>query len=533
MSRFAARILLGFGLLGTGLSSPAWAQRLELVPFADIRQTGIATLKGDRDDSVTYTELSTGLAARTNTRRIVASLGYVFSYRIAEAGRNEKSSQHNGEGRVQIELIKNMLTIEGGGLATQSRVDAGGASQQFANVSNNNLTQTYSGYIQPVTRHHVGDLDLTASYRFGYVKNEGRSPNALGVPTDRFDSSTNQTGLLQAGMGIGALPFEWTLSGQYQREDASALDQKFLSYTATLQVKVPIADTVAFVASSGYETNRQSTAQELIDPLTGVPVIDSSGRFVADPTKPRVLTYDQEGLIGDAGVIWRPSRRTRLEARVGRRYGGLTYSGLLEMQPDEQTTLNVIVSDRLNSFGRSVTNGLASAPVQLDFNNNDPQTAYQTCLFGVRGNGTCLGGALGQAAATSYRDRSLTAIYTHRLKRLSISLGGGYTRRTYIDDPNSLFSLDGVVDQLFYMQGSGTLAMSRDAGLSFAFSANWFKNGQVGVGDVISYSVNTTYYRLLFRNLRAEASLGLESSKQDGSTADMSGRAQLGVHYDF
>jgi hypothetical protein len=53
------------------------------------------------------------------------------------------------------------------------------------------------------------------------------------------------------------------------------------------------------------------------------------------------------------------------------------------------------------------------------------------------------------------------------------------------------------------------------------------------VGDVLSYSVNGTYYRILGRGLRAEASLGLESSKQEGLTADILGRAQLGVHYDF
>lgn len=533
MSRLGAKILCGFGVAGAGVCGPAWAQRLELVPFAEITQVGQASLSGGATDSVTYTDMSSGLVMRTNTRRIVASLGYRASYRIAEAGPNQKSFQQNGEGRFQMEVFKNILSLDAGVLATQSRVDAGGSSQQFNSVSNNNLTQTYAFYAQPTTRHHFGDLNVIGSYRYGYVINEGKTQAVVGPPTNRFDSSMSHTASLQTGMGIGTLPFEWGLSTQYQLENTNQLDQRFRNYNASLEVKQPIGDTVAAVASAGYESNHQAQDEALVDTVTGIPVTDKDGRFLSDKSKPRKLIYEQDGFIADAGVIWRPSRRTRVEARVGRRYGGLTYSGLVEMKPDDRSTLNIAVTDRINSFGRAVTGGLAGAPAQLDFSGNDPQTAYQTCLFGVSGNGSCIGGALGQAAASSYRDRSVTAIYSHTMRRLSFNFGGGYTRRTYIDDPTAPFSMDGIVDQLFYLQGAGSVAMARDSGLSFALSANLFKNGQAGVGDVISYSLSSSYYRLLGRGLRADASLGLESSKRDGFKADMSGRAQLGVHYDF
>jgi len=534
MSGFAARMMCGVGMATAGIFSPAAAQRLQLVPFADIRQIGQASLSGGNNDNVTYTDVSTGLAAQTNTRRIVASLGYRFSYRIPEAGRGETSVLHNGEGRLQMQVIKEMLSLDAGVLATQSRVDAGGASPQFNSIDNRNLTQTYAVYVQPTTRHHFGEVDVIGSYRYGFVKNEGRDLSPTPAPqTNRFDNSRNQMGSLQIGMGIGELPFEWNLSSQYQREDASQLDQLYRSYNVALAFKVPVADAFAAVGSFGYESNEQSSRPVIRDPLTGAPVTDSKGRFATDKTQPRTISYDQSGLIADAGVVWRPSRRTRLEARVGRRYGGLSYSGLLEMQPGDRSTLNVVATDRINSFGRSITGGLANAPALLQFSGNDPQSSFQTCLFGLSGNGSCLGGALGQATGLAYRDRSITAIFSRRMRKLSINVGGGYTRRTYIDDPTQLVSLSGVVDQLFYLQGSGSLVMARDSGISFAFSANMFKNGQVGVGDVVSYSTNGSYYRLLGRGLRAEASLGLESSKQEGSPADLLGRAQLGVHYDF
>ena len=200
MSSFAARILLGFAMVGTGMCSPAFAQRLDLVPFADIRQTGLMSLKGDGNangagnDNVTYTEVDVGFAARKNTRRIVASLAYRFSYRIAEAGRNERSTQHNGEGRIQMEVIEDALTMDAGVLATQSRVNAGGAAPQLNTLDTSNLTQTYSTYIQPTTRHHIGDLNMVGSYRIGFVTNQGKTPTTVGPPTQPFRSQHKPAG---------------------------------------------------------------------------------------------------------------------------------------------------------------------------------------------------------------------------------------------------------------------------------------------------------------------------------------------------
>jgi len=208
---------------------------------------------------------------------------------------------------------------------------------------------------------------------------------------------------------------------------------------------------------------------------------------------------------------------------------------VFEYQPSARSGMTFIVFDRIDSFGRGLTDGLAAAPASFDPSSADDSTnPYQTCLFGKqKGSGSCIGGTLGLASASTYRSRGANVIWSYRMRRTSLSLGAGYTRRTYIDDPNAPASLDGVVDQSWYFQGSVGRQLTPDSGINFAFSGDLFKNGQAGVPDVMSIAFNTAYFRTFGRGLRAQALVGVEASKQDGIAADVSGRAQLGVRYQF
>ncbi|RYE54657.1 MAG: hypothetical protein EOP18_07140 [Rhizobiaceae bacterium] len=119
------------------------------------------------------------------------------------------------------------------------------------------------------------------------------------------------------------------------------------------------------------------------------------------------------------------------------------------------------------------------------------------------------------------------------MRRWTFSTSGGYSRRTYIDTPGTLFSLDGVVDQIFFGDVTMSGILTRDSGVSFSFRSSLFKNGQVGSRDVKSGSVSTNYYRTFGRGIRMQADLSVDASKQDGITADVSGRAKLGLFYQF
>lgn len=535
MSSGTSRTLLGL-FIGGAACGAAHADRPELGAFMDLQQIAEAQLNGQGSDDVTYTQISGGVLGQISNRRIVASGTYRLSYRRAEAGDLDKSFTQDGVMRLQANVIDEWLTMETGAITTRSRVDPSGPAPQFNTGDTTNLTQTYSAFVQPAISHKIGDVGVELSYRYAYTKNESsHDTGSTGPLTDRFDASKAQRASLNIGMEPGDLPFGWKLSSEYRHENMTNLAEHFRSINAVGEIKVPIATMpIALVASGGYERIRTSEREALLDPVTGLPVLGKGGRFVVDPASPRILTYDVEGLVADAGIIWRPSRRTRLEVRAGRRYGGLTVTGLLEMRPSERSGLTLVVTDRIESFGQGVSGGLADAPASIDLNQLDPGSSLQDCLFGRRpGTGSCIGSTLGQASANTYRERAASIIFNRSMRSWTVGGSVGYSHRTYIDDPNSPVSLAGVVDQSFFGNITVNRRLTRISGVSFSFSGNLFKNGQVGASDVLSGSVTTNYYRSFGRNIQMQASVSVDASKQDGITADVSGRAQLGLQYRF
>ena len=535
MTQRLSRALLTL-LAGGGLCGAAHAERPELGAFLDIQQIGEAQLSGLGSSDVTYTEVAGNILGQIRNRRITATGTYRLSYRIPEVGDISKSFAQDGVMRVDANVIDEWLTMQSGAIVTRSRVDPSGAAPQTNGANAKNLTQTYSAFIQSALAHRFGDLATVATHRYAYTKNENSSGSSIttGPPTDRFDSSTNQEVTVSIGMAQSALPFDWQVSGAYRKEDATNLAKQTRATNLIGEIKQPVGPEIAVVASAGYERTRISEREALVDPLTGLPVLTSSGKFVVDPASPRLITYDVEGLIYDAGVIWRPSRRARFELRGGHRYGGVSVTGLIEIKPSERTGMTLAITDRIESFGEGVSAGLAGSGPDLNLDALDPNSSFQDCLFGkAQGSGRCIGGALGSASAKSYRQRAANLVFTHAMRKSTFNASFGYSRRTYIDDPASPVTLSGVVDQSFFGNVSIGTRLTRTSGVSFSFSGNLFKNGQVGASDVIAGSFNTSYYRSIGRSIQLNANLAVDASKQDGTTADVSGRAQLGLQYKF
>lgn len=534
MTDAASRALLTL-LVGGSLCGTARAERPELGAFLDVEQISEAHFSGFGDD-VTYTQVAGNLVGQVKNRRIVATGSYRLSYRIPVAGEIGKSLTQDGVMRIDANVIEEWLTIQSGAIVTRSRVDPSGAAPQTNSANSSNLTQTYSAFFQPAFSHRFGDLATAATFRHAYTKNENSSGAATltGPPTDRFDASTNQEATVSLGMAQSALPFDWQLSAAYRRENATNLAKHTRAANLIGEIKIPVGPEIALVTSAGYERTRISEREALINPLTGLPVVTSAGKFIVDPASPRTITYDVDGLIADAGVIWRPSRRARFEMRGGYRYGGASVTGLVEIQPNERTSMTLAITDRIESFGEGVSAGLAGSGPNLDLDMLDPNSSFQDCLFGkATGASRCIGGALGQASSKSYRERAVNFVFSRTMRRSSFAASFGYSRRTYIDDPTSPVSLSGVVDQSIFGNLTVGARLTRTSGVSFSFNGNLFKNGQVGASDVMAGSFTSNYYRSFGRNIQLKANLSVDASKQEGATADISGRAQVGVQYKF
>src|SRR3712207_4557208 len=95
----------------------------------------------------------------------------------------------------------------------------------------------------------------------------------------------------------------------------------------------------------------------------------------------------------DVGFIWRPSRRTELQARGGWRYGGESFTASLSHRIDARSSLNAAIYDSVSSFGRLLITDLSGLPVRFQPPSNGTLTGAG-CVFGNDpGTGACFGDA--------------------------------------------------------------------------------------------------------------------------------------------
>jgi hypothetical protein len=535
----------GVSLAALAAALPAAAQdgggRTRYVqPYIEVAQAVTADLSND--DVTTYTAVAAGIDAGVQSARAQGQVSYRYERRFDWADRVADQDVHSGLARAAVTLTPG-LNIEGGAIATRTRSDIRGAApgNLVGNVAN--IAQVYSLYAGPSVATRVGALNVGASYFFGYTKAE--TPDVPGpVPGQRldyFDDSTSH--IAQASVGTAAgdvLPFGVTLSGAYEREDASQLDSKYEGYFGRGDVVLPLSGTFAVRGGAGYEKIEATQRDPLID-ATGAPVLDGNGRYVTDPASPVRIAYDTDGLIYDAGVIWRPNPRLELQASAGWRYGGETFFGSLSYAMNRNVGLGVVVYDGIETFGRQVRDGLRDLPTAFD-NSPDPfGQQFAGCVFGSRpgagGNGTgaCMNDVFQSIATASYRARGVDAVLSASYGRTRFGIGGGYANRRFNAPrgvPGAVFF--GVEDQSAYAQAFWGRDLSRRSTLDLTVFGNWSSSGLSGLngGDVYGGGANATYALQLGR-LGTLASLGVYGFDQEGFDTQWSAQALLGARYSF
>ncbi|MGQ3102139.1 MAG: hypothetical protein ACT6Q5_11720 [Sphingopyxis solisilvae] len=508
-------------------------RQVDVVPYLEVGQVLTADLKNG-GDVLTYTTVAAGLDAAIVTTRAELAATVRYEHRFGWNGGQSDSDTISGLARGRIELARG-LNLEGGALATRTRADGQGADSGLFIGNASNVANLYSVYAGPTLTRRIGGLDVGAGYRFGYTKVDVDTPAILAPgsqPQDIFDSSTNHVAWASVGARPGALPFGWQVSGGYEREDASQLDQRFEGKYARADVTMPIGPTVALLGGVGYEDIEIGQRDPVLD-ANGIPVRDANGRFVTDKSSPRQLSFDTDGLIWDAGVMWQPSRRTSLTARVGRRYGDTIYTGSFAYRADHATTLQIGVYDGLSSLGRGVSGGLAALPTQFDPTRNPIGGNINPCVFGQQGGG-CLTNQLGNATSAQYRSRGVQATMASRYGRWSYGVGIGYDQRKLLAPLLSpIGSLNGITDESYYLFLSAGRQLDADSDLSLAGYVNYFDNGAPGASDVQSAGLSASYARRFWRGLTGTAAASLNAFDQDGFNSQLIGSALVGLRYNF
>lgn len=522
-------------------AAPAHAQREKrghVTPYIEVGQVVAADLDGG--DVLTYSTVSAGVDASVQTRRVQVQISYKYERRFSYDKKVGDDDIHSGLASVRAAVAPG-FTMEAGAIASRVRSDIRGDAPSNLVGNPRNVGQVYSGYLGPNLQQHVGPIAVNGAYRFGYTRVEspvGGTGLAPGTkPLDVYDDSSVHVATLSAGVKSGTvLPVGITVSGSYTRENAGQLDQRYEGKYGRGDVVLPIGRGLAIEGGVGYEQIQISQRDPLLD-SGGAPVVDAAGRQQTDPASPRRLAYDFDGLFWDAGVVWRPSRRTFLEARVGRRYGSMSYTGSLSYQFGRNSGIQIGVYDSIDSFGRQLNGTLASLPTAFVSSTDPFGSQFSGCVFGTTGAsaGTCMNSIFASVPTANYRSRGVTAVAVMGSGPTRIGFGGGYSRRNFIapDVPGSTgIQVNGSSDETWY----GQLFASRELGPRTSLSGNayvsWFDTSLPGSDGVMGWGANSMLTRQ-FGKLSATAAAGIYGFEGDSNQSDVQAQALLGLRYGF
>lgn len=509
--------------------------RTRIAPYLEVDQAVFANLTGTHD-VLTYTTLAAGVDADIRGRNTQGAVSVRYERRISESrSKLGDADIVSGVARVHHDLVPRTLAIEAGGLATRTRVDPSGSSALNVQASDA-VSQTYSVYAGPALSTQVGEAAVNASYLAGYTRvgaTTGATPVTGGPQAQVFDHSIHQAANLTVATKANApFPVGLGVTGGYYREDISNLDQRVEDYHALGEVAVPLGYDLEVVGGAGYEVVRVS-ARDAVRDATGTPVLDKNGRYVTDKSAPRRLAYNTTGVIWEAGILWKPSRRTSLSAYVGRRYGDTTYWGSFNYAPSDRSVLNVSVYQGLTGFGGSVENALASLPTDIAIGRDPFNGGLAGCATGATSGG-CLNNALSTVNGAAFRTTGVSAVYGRRIGRMQATLGGGYSRRKYIGaSGTALASVDGIVDQTYYFDATLSGALDRVSRFSASLYANWFDSGFGPQGDSRTIGANATYFRTISGHLSGTASVSVDGIDRKTVDDEYIAAALVGLRYNF
>ncbi|MEQ1498311.1 MAG: preprotein translocase subunit YajC [Novosphingobium sp.] len=524
---------------GNAVSMPH-SRQVRITPYIEFQQVVNAELSPG-NETLTWSTVAVGADASISNRNAEAGLALRYERRFGWGSNTQDTDAVTGIARASVGVVPGALYIEGGAMAARVGVQNNGSTAS-GSAFGDNATQIYSAYIGPAIRAKGGDVEVEGHYRFGYnkVSTPVSVPLAPGqAAVDVYDEGTIHNALLHFGTRAGSiLPIGVGVGAGWVREDTSNLDQRVEDRHVRGDVTLPLGPDLALVGGVGYEKVEVSHRDAVIDTLTSLPVIGTDGRYVTDETQPRQIAFETEGLIWDAGVMWRPSRRTALEAHVGRRYGSTTYFGSFAYAPNSRTTFNLSVYDNVTGFGGLMNNTLANLPTQFEGQRNPLTGGLGTCVAATgavgQGGSTCLNGALASIGSSTFRGRGVMASLAITGNRVSYGVGTGYERRKFIAAPGTvLASANGVIDENYWVAAYLNGQIDRNSSFSTNVWANWYQSGDVLAGNTAAFGATAAYYRTLSRNLTASAAVGVDGVNRELLQDFWSASALVGLRLSF
>ena len=502
----------------------------EIRPYLEVSQ--VVSTELDGGETLTYTNVAAGVDGRISSRRVRASASYRYDRRIEWGNDVGDEDSHSGLAAVNADVVPGLLQVDAGALATRT----GGEGRAVGVTEFDDSVEVYSVYAGPTLSTHAGPVAINASYRLGYVNIDDDS--LTGSAADDLDESTAHSATASVGMAPGdGAPVGWTVGAGYARsEGGGSFEHEFEGAYVRADVVLPVSPTLAVTAGVGYE-DMQATQNDIARDPTGLPVIGPDGRPIADPNRPRLLAYDLEGIIYDAGIIWRPSPRTELQARAGHRYGGTTVVASLRHQFSPNTGLSASIYDSVENSGGLLISDISGLPTDFEIDRN-PLTGglgAGGCVFGAEpGTGLCLDRSLQSIRGGSFRMRGASFLWSTTRGLWDFGLGAGYNHRRYFRPENTGFDvLVSGEDENFGLYASAGRQLGQTSELNLDAFATWFDSDLAAVDSLFSTGGTVSYRRsFLFERLQFLSSVGLYHS--EGGPADSTVASGLvGLRYGF
>lgn len=510
-------------------------RRVDITPYIEVSQVVLAELSPG-DEVLTYTQVAAGIDATVTGRNNGGSLSLRYERNIGYDADTLDSDTISGVARGYLSIVPRSVTLQAGALASRTRVDGSGGTSINPLVNQDAESRIFAAYAGPQVTTRAGDVQVNALGQVGYTRLE--SPDAIATPAgsqpiDLFDDSVTYRGEVHLATRPGEpLPVGLGVGGGFFQEDISNLDQRVRDMHVRADVTVPVSATLAVVGGIGYE-DVEISSRDAVRDANGLPVVGRNGRFLTDKGDPRQIAFDVDGLIWDAGVIWRPSRRTALEAHVGRRYDSTTYYGSFAWAPDSRSSVNISAYDGVTGFGGLLTSSLAALPTSFEASRNALTGDFSGCVAGDSG-ASCLG-VFGSVRSATFRGRGVQASYSRQAGRYSGAIAVGYDRRRFIAAPGTvLAAANGTIDESYYITTTASGELGRNASFTVNSYVTWFDNGFANGGNVTAMGSSAAYNRSITPRLSARAAIALDYLDSDLSADDIkAASALLGLRYDF
>jgi hypothetical protein len=534
MRDFRTTLLVPVALTAMLASTPA-AARTTITPYLQVEQVFSADLSGHQTDDVTYTGVGAGVDVQFDSNHLHGQIDYQYNHYFSWSKHYGDTDLHQGLARLDYAIAPG-LSLDASGIATRARGSLNRSSPGLLNGDFDNTNQVYGIDVGPTYAGHLGDFDINAGYKFGYVKSTDGTGIDLGPGSAVL--SNNFTDISHtAGASIGqrpgvTLPFGWTVSGGFVRDEVQFLDARYTGKFGRVDIEQPVSPTLALLAGAGYQADTAGQAALLTD-ANGNAILTSNRHLQADHSKPRVLSYDQSGLVWDVGVLWRPSSRTYLKIRGGQRYGQTVVTGEFNHQLTPTATIQVVAYDDITSFGRQLSGGIGGLPTSFSSPITAVPISLSGCVFGANGGpGGCIPG-LSSVNANFYRSRGVSGMISVQRGLWTWGLGVNYDNRHYFapHDDSLASTFDGVDENTVTVNGVVQRRLSQVSSITGNIYAAWYDSGLANSRHFTTYGATASYNRNFSRRLSGDASVSVYSGSGGNIDQDVVGSAQVGVRY--